>query len=69
MRPTMRVEIRRFKYRTNLIIIPECEAESILLDEMDGGELGKELTAETRLSDPGETQHYMLVVGVDRQAH
>ena len=62
----MRVELRTFKHRTSLLIIPETDDESKILDEIDGYLLGRPLTATTRLAD-GYGAHYLLVEGVDRE--
>lgn len=62
----MRTELRTFKHRTNLLVIPEDEDESKILDEMDGWILGRPLTAITRLAD-GYGEHYLMIQGVDRE--
>ena len=60
----MRVEIRQFKHRTNLLVFPESEEESKIVDEM--GPLDCKLVASPRLAD-GYAEYYVLVEGQDRE--
>ncbi len=60
----MRIEVRRFKERTNLVIISESPEDSLALDELSP--LGQKLTAGVRLAD-GYQEHYLLVEGVVRR--
>lgn len=72
----MRVETREFKHldgrlrRLNLLVIPESEAESALLDVLTepSGRVNEEahnLKAQTRLAD-GYGEHYLLIVGQEK---
>lgn len=59
----MKLETRRFKTRTNILIVPETADDKELLDEL--GPLGAMLRAETRLAD-GYGEYYLMVEGQER---